>query len=147
LKLNRSVWLLLLIGIGLRCVALNQPLVDAHLIRQCQTAFVTSGLIAQPGFNLTAPIPWLGDLQTRHVLEFPLYNYFVMGVHRVVGNLDMSGKITSILLWAAGFLVLQQIWRRCLSTRETFWANLLFVIAPLDCLRRRRSARAIGEIS
>jgi len=37
LKFDRSVWIFLLIGVALRCVAINQPLVDAHLIRQRQT--------------------------------------------------------------------------------------------------------------
>lgn len=33
LKLERSFWLLLVVGILLRCLALNQPLLDAHLTR------------------------------------------------------------------------------------------------------------------
>ena len=54
LKLDRSVWLFLLMGIALRCVAINQPLVDAHVIRQCQTAAATQSLINQPGFNVSS---------------------------------------------------------------------------------------------
>jgi len=131
-KLNRSFWLFLLIGIALRCVAINQPLVDAHLLRQCQTAAATDSLIDQPGFNLSSNIPWVGDIDERYVQELPLYNYLVIGMHRVIGNLDMSGKIVSTLLWAAAFFCLQFIWQRLLDREQTFWANLLFVIAPLS---------------
>ncbi|HEV2045219.1 MAG TPA: glycosyltransferase family 39 protein [Chthoniobacterales bacterium] len=131
LKLERSFWLFLFVGIALRCVAINQPLVDAHLLRQCQTADATDSLIDQPGFNLSSRIPWLGDIDERYVQELPLYNYLVMGVHRVIGDLDMSGKVTTILLWAASFLVLQLIWRRLLDRKQSNWANLLFVVAPL----------------
>src|ERR1043166_2717525 len=131
LKLERSFWLLLIIGIALRCVAINQPLVDAHAARQCQTAAATESLIVQPGFNLSYRIPWSGDIDARYILELPLYNYLVIGVHRVIGNLDESGKVTSILLWAASFILLQFIWRRLLDREQTNWANLLFVFSPL----------------
>jgi dolichyl-phosphate-mannose-protein mannosyltransferase len=131
-KFNRSVWIFLVLGIALRCVALNQPLVDAHLIRQCQTAAATKSLIAEPGFHLNSKIPWLGDLDAHYILELPLYNYLVMGVHALVRNLDISGKLTTIFLWAASFICLQLIWRRILDQTQTFWANLLFLVAPLS---------------
>ncbi|HWX16247.1 MAG TPA: glycosyltransferase family 39 protein [Chthoniobacterales bacterium] len=132
MKLNRSVWLFLLVGIALRCVAINQPLVDAHLIRQCQTAAATKNLIETPGFHLSAQAPWMGDLDAPYILELPIYNYLVMGVNHVTGRLDLSGKVTSILLWALSFVCLQFIWRRALDSQQTFWANLLFVLAPLS---------------
>ena len=131
MSLPRSFWLLLLAGLALRCVALNQPLVDAHLIRQCQSAAATRSLLTEPGFPLSANIPWQGDLGTRYVLELPLYNYLVIGMHHLAGQLDLSGKLTSVLLWAVSFICLQLIWRRMLDPRQTLWANALFVIAPL----------------
>ena len=132
MKSARSFWVFLILGILLRSVALNQPLVDAHLLRQCQTAAATKSMIEQPGFPLTARIPWLGDLDAHFVLELPLYNYIVMGVHRLTGNLDLSGKLTSIMLWAVSFGLLQSLWRRMFDGAQTFWANLLFVSAPLE---------------
>jgi hypothetical protein len=130
-KLDRSFWLFLLVGIALRCVAINQPLIDAHLLRQCQTAAATESRINQPGLNLSSRVPWSGDIDDRYVQEFPLYNYLVIGVYRVISNLDESGKVTTILLWAVSFLCLQFIWRRLLDWEQTNWANLLFVVAPL----------------
>jgi len=132
LKFDRSVWFFLVIGIALRCVALNQPLVDAHLLRQCQTAAVTRNLLEQSGFHLSAQAPWLGDLDKRFVLEPPVYNYLVIAVYHLVGNLDVAGKVTTILLWLSSFLCLQGIWRRLLNRQQTLWANLLFVISPLE---------------
>jgi hypothetical protein len=129
---SRSFLALLLLGIAIRCVALTQPLVDAHLLRQCQTAAVTRSLLEQPGFPLAAQIPWLGDIEARFILEVPLYNYLVIAVHAVVGDLDVSGKVTTILLWALSFALLQGIWRRLLDREQTMWASLLFVLAPLE---------------
>ena len=122
----------LLIGVLLRCVAINQPLIDAHLYRQCQTADAVRSLLDAPGWELSARVSWLGDTNSRLVQEFPLYNYLVAGVYRFVGNLDASGKITSILLWVASFVCLQQLWRRLLTSTQAAWANFLFVVSPLS---------------
>jgi 4-amino-4-deoxy-L-arabinose transferase-like glycosyltransferase len=132
LKSNRSVWGFLVIGIAVRCVALNQPLVDAHLLRQCFTAAATKDLIDEPDFRLSSRVSWMGDVDVRYIQELPIYNYFVVGVHRLIGHLDLSGKVTSILFWALSFVLLQFIWRRILNPHQTFWANLLFVTAPLS---------------
>jgi 4-amino-4-deoxy-L-arabinose transferase-like glycosyltransferase len=131
LKTNRSVWGFLFLGIAVRCVALTQPLIDAHLIRQCFTAAATQNMIDEPYFHLSSRVAWVGDLEVRYIQELPVYNYLVVGVHWLIGNLDLSGKLTSILLWAASFVCLQFIWRRLLNPQQTFWANLLFVTAPL----------------
>lgn len=112
-------------------MALNQPLVDANLLRQCQTAAMTKELIAQGGWPLSTQIPWAGDSGARYVLEFPLYNYLVMGVHALTGMLDLSGKVVTVVLWAVSFILLQGLWRRLLDAGQTFWANTLFVLAPL----------------
>jgi hypothetical protein len=128
---QRSVLVFLIVGMLIRLLAVNQPLVNAHLFRQTQTALMTQGLM-EPGWQLSAVATWRGDLPARLVLELPAYNYLVIAVHKVLGNLDISGKVVSVLLWAAGFLVLQQIWRRCLNPRQAFWANFLFVFAPLS---------------
>ena len=125
-------WAFLLVGIALRCVAINQPLIDAHLYRQTQTADAVRSLIRAPHWELSSRPSWLGDTNARLVQEFPLYNFLVVGVYRIVGNLDVSGKLASILLWAVSFLFLQAIWKRLLTPGQTLWANLLFVVSPLS---------------
>ncbi len=52
-------WLLLL-GIALRCVALHQPLIDAHNTRQCQIAILTKNMMAEPGLPLAARADYRG---------------------------------------------------------------------------------------
>jgi hypothetical protein len=128
----RPVLVLLIAGILLRLVAVHQPLIDAHEVRQCQTADTTRSLIQQPGWHVSSIASWRGDLNARLLLELPVYNYLVMGVHSVIGHLDASGKLVSVALWAVSFVILQGIWRRTLSSRQAFWANALFVFAPLS---------------
>jgi len=122
----------LLAGILVRVLALNQPLVDAHMFRQSQTAIITKGISEAPGWPLGAIVTWRGDLPAYLIQEFPLYNYLIVPVHKLIGHLDPAGKIVSVILWVLGYLVLQRIWGRCLNGRQTFWANFLFVFAPLS---------------
>ena len=127
-----SFWVFLILGLILRTVALQQPLMDAMMYRQAQTASVTQGLAEQPGWPIAANVHWLGDKQAKILLELPLYNYLVLGVNKIAGNLDISGKLTSVLLWGLSFFLLQGIWAKLLSKEHIFWANLLFVLSPLE---------------
>ena len=122
----------MVLGVLIRLVAINQPLIDAHAIRQCYTAVCTRSILREPGFPLSSQINWRGDRNPRIALEAPVYNYATIGVYHLLGNLDISGKLVSIALWLASFFVLQQLWRRCLSDAEAIWANALFVLAPVS---------------
>jgi 4-amino-4-deoxy-L-arabinose transferase-like glycosyltransferase len=128
---NPTLWLLV-IGIIVRLLAINHPLVDAHLYRQTQTALMTRQMIEEPGLHLGGIATWRGDLPARLIQEFPVFNYLIMPVYKITGNLDMSGKLVSVLLWIACFFLLQCIWRRCLTESQRLWANVLFVVAPLS---------------
>ena len=129
---KHSFAILLFLGVLARITSLNQPLIDAQLLRQCQTAFATREMLREPGLPVSTIVPWRGDSGAKLVQEVPTYNYLVIGVNSVVRNLDMSGKITSVLLWVFSFWLLQGIWRRILRPEETVWANLLFVLSPLS---------------
>ncbi len=128
---SRTLWILLIAGVALRCVALTRPLVDGHLLRQCQTAEAARDMAASPGFALSSHIPWIGDHAQSYAQELPIYNFLAMGVSAATGNITLSGKLVSVALWALSFLLLQPIWRRMLDAAAIPWANLLFVVAPL----------------
>lgn len=49
---SRFILPLLVLGVGLRCIAIERPLVDAHQFRQIHTAILTKNLI-EDGY------PWL----------------------------------------------------------------------------------------
>ena len=131
-SMNRKLWVWVVLGILVRLVAINQPLLDAHAIRQCYTAACTQSILREPGFPLSSQIHWRGDREPRIALEAPIYNYLTIGAYHALHDLDGSGKVVSIALWLASFFVLQQLWRRCLSGAEAFWANALFVFSPIS---------------
>ena len=77
--------------------------------------------------------PWRGDLDARLVLEFPAYNLLVLAVDAIPGvPLDTAGRLVSLALWIFSFILLQFLWRWALPRGARLWANLLFVLAPLN---------------
>lgn len=129
---RRFFWTLLLIGIAIRMVGLTWPLVDAHNTRQCQTASITRNMALEPGFSLSGHADWLGDEPGRLLLEFPIYNYMAIGVSKLTGNLDVAGKLVSILCWCVAFALNFRIMSRFLTPMQLRWGCILFAFSPLS---------------
>jgi hypothetical protein len=145
---NKSFWIFLLIGVGLRIWNLDSPLIDAMYLRQTQTADAIRSMIEEPGFQLDANISWRGTTDARLLLEFPLYNQLAQGVYEALALvvptdpafagradprwIDVSGRLVSITFWALAFWLVQCLWMRFLNPRQAFWANALVVFAPLS---------------
>lgn len=129
--MRRSLLVWLALGMGLRLVFIFQPPVeDNSWIRQTQTADAIQSWVLAGHPSWDAGVSWRGDTGARLAQEVPLYNLLVyLGASAGV-PLNAAGRLVSALLWALGFLWLQEIWRRWLNPQETFWANLLFVFSP-----------------
>lgn len=113
-------------------IALEAPLVDAHNTRQCQTAILTKNMAEEGGFPLAARADWKGDEPGRLFLELPLYNWLVIVLFRMLGDLDLAGKLVSIALWALAFWLNHRLLHRTLPPGPAHWGDLLFVLSPLS---------------
>lgn len=123
--------LLLLFGIMLRLPALSEPIVEGY--RNAQTAALTAGMVENGGLRLDPVAPWRGDLGARVVLELPVYNLAALAITRIPGiPLDSAGRIASLIFWVLSFWILQFLWQRTLAPSARLWANLLFVLAPMN---------------
>jgi hypothetical protein len=108
------------------------PLTEGH--RNAQTATLTAGMIESGSLRLDPIAPWRGDLDARLLLELPIYNLAVLALKAALPfiSLDTSGRLTSLLFWAAAFLLLQPLWKRTLPLAAIPWANLLFLLSPMN---------------
>jgi hypothetical protein len=128
-----SILIWLALGMGLRLLLLFQPPVeDNSWIRQTQTADAIQSWVDAGHPTWDAEASWRGDTGARLAQELPVFNLLVYLGAWAGFPLNVSGRLVSALLWGAGFLLLQGIWRRWLDDRETFWANLLFVFSPVS---------------
>ena len=146
---HRSIWIFLLIGILIRVWNIGDPIIDAMYPRQGQTADAVRSLIEEPGIQLDSNASWRGTEPARIIQELPVYSYITQGLYEVLAwgaftpsspkpggadpsLIDIAGRLVSILFWAISFLLVQMLWARFLTVREAFWANGVFVFAPLS---------------
>jgi hypothetical protein len=108
------------------------PLSEGH--RNAQTATLTAGMIENGSVRLDPIAPWRGDLDARLVQELPVYNLVALTLQAALPflSLDNCGRLTSLLFWAVAFLLLQPLWKRTLPQTAIPWANLLFLLSPMN---------------
>lgn len=129
--LLRTSLAIFIIGLSLRIPTLWHPIEGGQ--RNAQTACLTANMIEEGRLRLDPLAPWRGDLDARLVQELPLYNLAVLLIDRIPGvSLDLSGRLLSLLFWIAAFWLLQRVWQETLPGPAHFWANLLFVLAPMN---------------
>ena len=122
---------LLFLGVLIRLPSLCHPIDEGH--RNAQTATLTAGMIENGRLRLDPIAPWRGDLDARLVQELPVYNLCVLALAKMPGlSLDGAGRSVSLIFWALGFWLLQKLWSQALPKDAHFWANLLFVLAPMS---------------
>jgi hypothetical protein len=131
LSLSKQALLLLFVGTLIRVPALVSPISEGY--RNAQTATLTAGMIENGQLRLDPIAPWRGDLDARLTMELPLFNLTVLAINALPGiQLDAAGRLASLIFWILSFLALQALWRRTLPTQAAFWANFLFILAPMN---------------
>jgi hypothetical protein len=130
--LNKLTWLFFAFAFLLHLKLATLPLSEG--LRSAQTASLTVGMLENGSLRLDPVAPWRGDLDARLVQELPIYNLAVITLHAALPllSLDTSGRLISLLFWAAAFLLLQSLWKRTLPPLAIPWANLLFLLSPMN---------------
>jgi hypothetical protein len=131
LSLSKKALLLLLVGTLIRVPTLVSPISEGY--RNAQTATLTAGMIENGQLRLDPIAPWRGDLGARLTMELPLYNLATLAINVLPGiQLEAAGRLASLVFWILSFIALQALWRRTLPPKAAFWANLLFIFAPMN---------------
>lgn len=122
---------ILLLGLAIRLPAVFTPIEEGH--RNAQTATLTAGMVENGSLRFDPVAPWRGDLEARLAQELPVYNLVVLAIDRLPGvSLDTAGRLASLIFWVLSFIALQALWKRTLPPHARVWANLLFVLAPMN---------------
>jgi len=96
-----TFWLMLAAALWCWSLFWNAPILDRHEFRQLQTA-VSTHWMQKDGFRLNYETPLFGPPKWSIPMEFPIYQWCVVGVSSATGMaLDQSGRATSILFLLA----------------------------------------------
>jgi hypothetical protein len=124
------VWALLALGLLIRLVHLDAPLVGVHSWRQCDTAAMARNF-AEEGLNPLYPrIDWRGDSPGYVEAEFPAYPYAVALLYRVFGTAEALGRLLSALAFLAGAYALFRLVRATDGEATALWALGLILFLP-----------------
>lgn len=128
------LWAALALGLGLRLIWIDQPLIDQQAWRQTDTAAIARNY-CEEGYDLFYPrVDWRGTTPGYAETEFPLYPFVVACFYRLVGGArEWVGRLFSALLsTATGALVYALAWRLYQRRWMARLAALFFLVSPLS---------------
>lgn len=131
---DRWLWAFTVLGLGLRLIWIDQPLVDQQAWRQADTAAIARNYYEE-GYDLLYPrIDWRGDSSGFVESEFPLYPFTVAVFYQMLGGAhEWVGRLLSALASAAAGVLLYGLGLRLYGPG---WpprlAALVFLLSPYN---------------
>lgn len=133
LFLEKNLFVILLVlGIAIRCIGIERPLLDSHNIRQCHTAILTQNLV-EDGFPwIKTRGSWNGFEDSTVVLEMPIQMHLAGRIYQFTGNMDAAGRAVTIFFWAIAFWQFNMLCGRLLNHNARRWSAIIFSISPIS---------------
>lgn len=127
-------WLILLLGLALRLIEVQAPLIDGQAWRQADSGAIARNFY-QEGYNLFYPrVDWRGTTPGYVEMNFPLYSFLVACLYGLLGGVhEWAGRLLSALFSTAGAGLLHLLVRRL---GGGLWSGrlsaLFFLLFPLN---------------
>lgn len=130
--------LIVLVGVGLRLVQINQSFVDKWSWRQADVAMIAANFYHH-GYDIFHPqIDWAGKAPGYVGTEFPLVPYLAAGLYGIVGQHDWVGRSLSVFFFALSVPLLFALVRRISSCpRTALLATAIYIMLPLNIFAGR----------
>jgi hypothetical protein len=133
-KADPWLWGFLLLGLALRLIELQAPLIDGQAWRQADSGAIARNFYEE-GYTLFHPrVDWRGTTPGYVEMNFPLYSFLVACLYGLLGGVhEWAGRLLSALCSTAGAGLLYLLVRELGGSR---WsgrlAALFFLIFPLN---------------
>jgi len=125
-------WIVIAVGVLIRCYNVSAPLLDLASWRETQTAMITRNLV-KDGLDLLHPrVDWFGNNTAYLALEFPLYNGVIAIFYVVFGEQEIFGRILSILFSAGGMVLFYKLARLFFQEKVALYSLLFYMLCPLS---------------
>ena len=92
---TRQVLLIIIFGVAIRFIGIDQPLLEGAMTRQIQTAEITYNLFAH-GFDIVRPQIHILPEPRYFIFEFPVFNSLVACLYKIFGVHEYLGRLISI---------------------------------------------------
>ena len=132
LSKRNPYWLPVIVGLVLRLVNLQVPILGIHSWRQADTAAMARHFAEENTPIWLPQIDWGGASQGYVESEFPLYPYILGKIYQIFGIHEWLGRGLSALFSIITIVLIIRIGERVLDPISGWWGGLFFAIAPLS---------------
>lgn len=121
------------LGLAIRLIHIDGPVVGMHAWRQADTASIARNL-RRNGYDLLHPtVPWGGDGPGWVATEAPIYPL----LHALLGASPLSGRLLSIGLGLLAGWLLYRLVRDVLGETPALWSLALYALLPMGAYYTR----------
>ena len=125
-----SIWPIISIGLLLRLININAPVLGVHSWRQADTASIAKNFLTN-NFNFWEPqINWAGSTEGFVECEFPLYQYLVSFLYKIFGAHEIYARGLSVLFGCLSIIFLFRLIKRVFDIQVAWWGCLFYSILP-----------------
>ena len=133
-KADPWLWGILLLGLALRLIELQAPLIDGQAWRQADSGAIARNFYLE-GYQLAYPrVDWRGNTPGYVEMNFPLFSFLVACLYGLLGGVhEWAGRLLAALFSTAGagllYLLVQRLGGGTWSARLS---ALFFLLFPLN---------------
>ena len=128
----RPVLLPFALGLLLRLIQVQSPIVGVHSWRQADTAAMARHFALENTPIWLPQIDWGGFSPGYVECEFPLFPYLLGQIYKLFGIHEWLGRSLSALLSALTILIVIRIGEQLLDPVSGWWGGLFFAVLPLS---------------
>ena len=128
---NHILWILFVLGLGVRLVGINAPPMGMHGWRQADTAAMARNF-HENGYDFLHPqVDWGGAGPGTVESEFPAYSYSAALMYGAFGVREWLGRLLSALGFVLGAWALFALVRDTIDRDTALWSTGFFLFLPL----------------
>ncbi len=127
---RQEVWVIILLALAVRLVAINAPYTSVHWIKQLQIAPIANNFY-EHGYNILWPeTDYSADRPGLIEIEFQLVTFLTALLYPIFGVHEWVGRAVTILFSLGSMVLLYALLRRYLGDRPAAFGLLFFAFAP-----------------
>ncbi len=125
-----SIWPIVTIGLFLRLVNLNAPVLGVHSWRQADTASIARNFLFNNLIFWQPQVNWSGSTDGFVECEFPLYQYLVAHLYKLFGFNEVYARGLSVLFGCLSIIFLFRLIKKVFDIQIAWWGSLFYAILP-----------------
>jgi len=122
---------ILLLGAGLRLIGITNPLIGHHSWRQADTAAMARNFVEEEFDILYPRVDWRGVTSGEVECEFPVYQFIVASLYRLLGVHESIGRLLSVFFSLMTIVGMYLLSKHVASPIVGLWSAFFLAVMPM----------------